>query len=211
MLRIEYVFTILFLAMGPLRAIPLFHELTEGKDWTYRFRVALFAILIAGALIALVVLTGVSTVQSWEVSEAALKIAIGLLLIRSTFATLTMLNPANLTPADTASSPRKEVSAATLAFSPLAAPTIVTPTGVVTIVLFLFLARSNAALEHEIYLVLAAMLLLNFLCMLAAEFIMRFVRLTILAVIGWMFAALQAALAVEVILSGLRSAGLAPR
>ena len=211
MLRIDYIFTILFLAMGPLRAIPVFHELTHDNDWKYRFRAALFAILIAGAIFALVVATGVSTVRSWEVSPAALEIAIGILLIRSTFVTLTMLNPANLKPVETVASPRKVPSAEALAFSPLAAPTIVTPTGVVTIVLFLFLARGDTVLEQQIYLVLAAMLLLNFACMMAAEFIMRFVRLELLAVIGWVFAALQSALAIEVILRGLKTAGLGLR
>lgn len=211
MLRIDYIFTILFLAMGPLRVVPVFHERTEGSDWKYRFRAALFATLIAGAIFALVVATGVSTVRSWEVSPAALEIAIGILLIRSTFATLTMLNPANLKSAETAPPARKTPSAAALAFSPLAAPTIVTPTGVVTVVLFLFLARGDAVLEQQIYGVLAAMLLLNFLCMMAAELIMRFVRLELLAVIGWVFAALQSALAIEVILRGLKAADLGLR
>jgi hypothetical protein len=52
--QIEYIFTILFLAMGPLRTIPVFYELTRENDWPYRIRAAVFATLIAGAIIALV-------------------------------------------------------------------------------------------------------------------------------------------------------------
>ena len=36
------------------------------------------------------------------------------------------------------------------------------------------------------------------------------VRVTTLEIVGWVFAAMQAALAVEVILSGLKLAGFAP-
>jgi small neutral amino acid transporter SnatA (MarC family) len=39
----------------------------------------------------------------------------------------------------------------------------------------------------------------------------RFVRMTTLELVGWVFAALQAALAIEVILSGLKDAGFAAR
>ena len=46
--------------------------------------------------------------------------------------------------------------------------------------------------------------------MLLAGFVVRFVRMTTLEIVGWVFAAMQAALAVEVILSGLKLAGFAP-
>lgn len=203
-----YIFTILFLAMGPLRTIPTFYALTRENDWGYRVRAAVLATLMAGAIIALVAVSGVETIQRWRVSVAALEIAIGILLIRSTFSTLSMLGPGHKKPADQAEAPeRAPVSAASLAFSPLAAPTIVTPTGVVTIVLFLSLAEGDAALEHQIYLLLLLMLGLNLAGMLLAGLIVRFVRITTLEVVGWVFAALQAALAVDVILNGLKRAG----
>lgn len=211
MFRIEYIFTIFFLAMGPLRTIPVFYEVTRAKDWRYRIRAALFATLMAGAIIGLVAVAGVETIQSWHVSVAALDIAIGILLIRSTFSTLSILSPGNSKPADKAEdADQMPVSAAALAFSPIAAPTIVTPTGVVTIVLFLLLAQGDTALKHQIYLLLLLMLGLNLVGMLLAGIIVRFVRVTTLEIIGWVFAAMQAALAVEVILSGLKLAGFGP-
>lgn len=213
MIRTEYVFTILFLALGPLRTIPVFHELTRANDWRYRARAAVFATLMAGAIIALVAVWGVQTIESWGVSVAALDIAIGVLLFRSTFSTLSMLSPWTgiRRPEAPAEDPdRTPPSAAALAFSPIAAPTIVTPTGVVTIVLFLLLARGDAALVRQIYLMILLMLGLNLAGMLASGFIVRFVRVTTLAIVGWVFAAMQAALAVEVILSGLKLAGFAP-
>jgi multiple antibiotic resistance protein len=90
-------------------------------------------------------------------------------------------------------------------------PTIVTPTGVITVVLFLSLAQSDHTLQTQIYIVLVAMLALNFVGMLFAGVIIRFVRIPTLAVVGWVFAALQAALAVDVTLNGLKAAGFIPR
>ncbi len=210
MLRIEYIFTIFFLAMGPLRTIAVFYELTPPNDWPYRVRAAVFGTLIAGAIIAVVALVGVSTIESWHVSVAALEIAIGILLIRSTFSTLSILGPKEKKTADGAgNAERAPVSAATLAFSPIAAPTIVTPTGVVTILLFLSLAQGDSAVTHQIYLVILLMLGLNLAGMLVAGFVLRFVGVMTLAIIGWVFAAMQAALAVEVILTGLTRAGFA--
>ena len=75
MIRAEYVFTILFLALGPLRTIPVFHQLTRASGWRYRARAAVLATLMAGAIIALVAVWGVQTVESWGVSVAALDIA----------------------------------------------------------------------------------------------------------------------------------------
>ena len=128
--------------------------------------------------------------------------------MRSTISTLSSLEQVM----GQAGNPKTEApdaaSAASLAFSPIAIPTIVTPTGVVTVVLFLSLARTDPPLTHQIYLVLLFMMALNLVAMLLAGAIVRFVRLPTLGVVGWVFAALQAALAVEVTLHGLKLAGV---
>jgi multiple antibiotic resistance protein len=208
---IAYVFTILFLALGPLKPIAAFHKLTKQADGKYRIRVAVLATLISAAVIALVALFGAGTIRSWHVSTAALEIAIGILLLRSTFATLSSLEGAMKHAGGRAESESPNpVSAAALAFSPIAIPTIVTPTGVVTVVLFLSLAQGDYTLQNQIYVVLVLMLALNLVGMLFSGFIIRFVGLATLAVVGWVFATLQAALAVDVALTGLKLAGFVP-
>lgn len=211
MIPIAYVFTILFLALGPLKAIPAFYKSTRQADGKYRFRVAVMATLISAAVIALVALAGTETIESWRVSAAALEIAIGILLLRSTLSTLSSLEAVMEHAGDSVKSENPNPpSAAALAFSPIAVPTIVTPTGVVTVVLFLSLARDDHALQQQIYGVLGLMVALNFFAMLLAGPIIRFVGLPTLAVVGWVFAALQAALAVDVTLTGLKHAGFVP-
>lgn len=95
MLRIEFVFAILFLAIGPLRTIPVFHAVTRDADWRFRLRAAGYATVIAGAIIAAVALVGVRTIENWGVSAAALEVAIGVLLLQASFAALSTLNPAH--------------------------------------------------------------------------------------------------------------------
>ena len=209
MLRIEFVVAILFLAIGPLRVIPVFHAVTRAADWRYRLRAAAYAVLFAGAMIAVVALVGVRTIENWRVSAAALEVAIGVLLLHASLATLSTLNPANAKALEGAMAPTDKAapSAASLAYSPLAAPTIVTPTGVVTIVFFLLLAHDDRPLTLAIYVALVAMLVVDFVAMLLAGPIVRFVRITTLEIIGWLFAAMQAALAIEALLGGLAKAG----
>ena len=207
MLRIEFVVAILFLAIGPLRVIPVFHAVTRAADWRYRLRAAAYAVLFAGAMIAVVALVGVRTIENWRVSAAALEVAIGVLLLHASLATLSTLNPANAKALEGAKPLTEEASAASLAYSPLAAPTIVTPTGVVTIVFFLLLAHDDRPLTLAIYVALVAMLVVDFVGMLLAGPIVRFVRITTLEIIGWLFAAMQAALAIEALLGGLAKAG----
>ncbi len=91
MLRIEYVFTIFFLALGPLTVIPAFYKATQHADRAYQVRAALLATVIAAVVIAVVALFGAGTLQGWHVSVAALDITIGILLLRSTFTTLSRL------------------------------------------------------------------------------------------------------------------------
>ncbi len=208
-IRIEYVFTILFLAMGPLGVIPVFAASTGAASFGYRTRVAALATLFAAAILAVVALAGAGTMSSWHVSSAALEIAIGILLLRSTFTSIAHLEKIMQHP-EAIAAPSPAPSAASLAFSPIAAPTMISATAVVTIVLFLSLAQNDPHLRGQIYAVLAFLLGLNFLAMLAARLVLRFVPMPALAIAGWIFAALQAALAVEVTLLGLRGAGFLP-
>ncbi len=209
-MQIGYVFTILFLAIGPLRVIPVFYAYTANTDRTYRLRTAALATAIAAAVIGVVALFGAGTLESWHVSRAALYIAIGILLLRSTFSSTASLEDLMRRGGEHIPEERDRAqSPAALAFSPIAVPTIVSATGVVTIALFLSIARSDLTLLHQIYGVLIFLLALNFAGMLLAEFVMRFIRIPTLAVVGWIFAALQAALAIEVTLAGLKLAGFA--
>lgn len=207
-----FVFAILFLAVGPLRVIPVFYACTRTADRAYRIRAALIATLVSAAIIAAVAFFGAGTLESWHVSAAALEITIGILLLRSTFTSIAHLESLmSFSPERPDATRPSNVSAASLAFSPIAVPNLVSATAVVTIALFLSLASNDTAVRHQIYAVLAVLLVLDFAGMLLAGVILRLVRMPTLVVLGWIFAALQAALAVELMLNGLKLAGFISR
>ncbi|MHB8141895.1 MAG: MarC family protein [Vulcanimicrobiaceae bacterium] len=209
MIRIEYVAAILFLALGPLGVVPVFYERTKHADTAYRVRAAVYATLIAAGVIAVVAVLGAGVLQNWQVSVAALDITIGILLMRGTFAALSHIEKVlQQIGSPEASAPARLESAAALAFSPIAVPTIVSPTGVVTVALFLTLAQNAPPLRNGIYVVIGFLLLLDLVAMIFAGFIITWVRMPTLAIIGWIFAALQATLAVEVTLRGYPTAAL---
>jgi multiple antibiotic resistance protein len=88
--------------------------------------------------------------------------------------------------------------------SPLAVPTIVTPGGVVAILFFLARATDNTAIRDvDVMLMLGFMMLANLAGMVLAAPIMKVVQLAPLQITGWVFAVLQAAMAVQAILNAL--------
>ena len=90
--------------------------------------------------------------------------------------------------------------------SPLVVPTIVTPAGVVAVLFFLAKAEERE-LSHQAVLL---MLILNLVGMLLAAPIMRIVGLSLLRLVGWIFAVLQAALAVQAVLEAMRRLQIIP-
>jgi small neutral amino acid transporter SnatA (MarC family) len=93
--------------------------------------------------------------------------------------------------------------------SPLAIPSIVTPVGIVVVLYFSGLAIGKSALQGQLVGLLIAIMSLNLLAMLCAAPIMRVVGLPVLQVIGWVFSALQAGLAVEVLIDAVRRLAVA--
>jgi hypothetical protein len=67
------------------------------------------------------------------------------------------------------------------------------------------LAVGDAELQGQLIGLLVAIMALNLLAMLCAVPIMRVVGLPVLQVVGWVFSALQAGLAVEVLIGAVRA------
>jgi multiple antibiotic resistance protein len=98
-----------------------------------------------------------------------------------------------------------------LAFSPLTTPVIVTPYGVVAILFFMSIADGNTAFKGQIIGLIFLMMVLNYLGMIFAQPIMNTVGFPILRLIGWIFAVMQSALAIDVMLGAFKSLGLIQR
>lgn len=211
----NYIFAILFVTLGPLKVIPVFHALTHHADASWRRQAALRAFLVATIIVAFIAFCAIEILATWRVSISALVIAGGILLFLSAAEKILKFQlvdiPAkSVSPEPGASSPPKPAPGwmSKPVLEPLAIPAIVTPTAVVAILFFLAQARDDTGLYWTVLAFLAVILVLDLLCMLAARPIMRAVGPAPLQIIGWILSVLQAGLAVQIVLAAAKSAGL---
>lgn len=216
MIEPSYIFTIFMLTMGPIRVVPAFFLMTREADVADARGLALRGAAWAAA-IALAVAFGVErTMVSWQVSLDAMRISGGILLFVSALNVVNSM-PAQAPPPtpppspDPADEARRQAVAARIRNSsviPLAMPTIVTPWGVVAILLFMGLARGDKASATVVLGLLLLIMAMNLVGMLFARAILRVVGMGTFLIMGWIFAVLQAGLGVEAVLISLRHLGV---
>src|SRR5690349_17460880 len=127
--RASFVFTVLFLLLGPLKVIPGFLKATRGADAGFKREVAFKSFLIASLVVVAVVVVGQTLLQKYAISLEALKLACGLVLLISA---LRAMFPG----AEEAADPDAPKPTATqLAIKPMAVPVIVTPAGIAALMI----------------------------------------------------------------------------
>ena len=200
------VFTFLFMTLGPLKIIAPFAKMTRGRDRAFKRKLAALGTLLAAIAIVVAATTGAKTLIGWGVSVDALLLAAGIILFLIALQpVLEQYKPKKSEVDDSKSSNSNAASISALALSPLTFPTIITPYGVAVLILLATL-RSNHL--PEIAGVMAVILVLNFLAMLFADFILKSaVVSTVLGVIGTVMGVLQVALGVQVVVDALRMLG----
>ncbi|MDX2178991.1 MAG: MarC family protein [Bryobacteraceae bacterium] len=211
--EISYAFTIFLVTMGPIGAIPRFALISADLDGPATRALALRGILLAAFLAAITALVVSGTMESWRVSVPALQIAGALLLYGSASKNVTTgLANAPSGPAPGHSAPQKSFDAEVKAraLTPLAVPAIVSPTGIVAILLFVGLAKGDSPLLMQVYGLLALILALNFVGMLLAKRLIAYVGFTVFQIMGWIMSVLQAGLAVQTLLGALRTLKIIP-
>ncbi len=163
-------------------------------------RIALVALLTSLATLTLAVFVGATAMAKAGTSPSSLIIAAGLIL------TLTALRNFFGAATHIARDQEKPVTAA-LGFSPIAIPGIVAPVGVAVLIIFASYFPSTAD-KLAIMGVVVAIMLLNFVAMLGAQWFMARIGAAPLLVLGAVFGVLQAAMGVEMLVSGIRLAAL---
>ena len=91
------------------------------------------------------------------------------------------------------------------AVTPLAVPIIITPWGVVAILVFMGLAAGDHLLIASVIGFLLLTMALNLIGMLMARQIIALIGFVTFQIVGWVFAVLQAGLAVEAVVISLRN------
>jgi len=187
--------SLLFTMIGPIALLPLFAGVTAGAEPRLRRRIAFMAAAIAFVALAVAIFAGVSVMQSAGTSRSSLVVAAGLILL------LTALR--NIF--GTASAPTAASAAPSLgvALKPIAIPGIVTPTGVAVIILFASYFP-DASDKLAILGMVGVIMVANAGAMMAAHWFMRVIGPAPLIVLGAIFGVLQAAMGVEMIVSGIQ-------
>jgi multiple antibiotic resistance protein len=212
-----YVFTIFFLTLGPLKIIPVVAAATAGLAWRDVAALAVKAGILATAIALAIFWGGNYVVASWRVSVEAIAIAGGVLLFVTALKTITSFSLAEMPPAAPANEPATPAGPSWRilfgllrrpVLSPIVIPATITPIGVVALFYFAAATHGDPAFQHDILLVLLQIMVLNFLAMIAARPILRAIGLPVLQAIGWVMSALQAALAIQIILGALRRLNL---
>jgi multiple antibiotic resistance protein len=144
-------------------------------------------------------MTGVAA--SWRVLPDDLRLAGGILLFAASREMIGQFNrPAP--PPQSATPPQHP------AVTPLAIPIIVTPWGVTAIMFFAELAYGNSRTMAAVVGILLLIMVLNLIGMLLVRHIIARVGMITFQVLGWIFAVLQAGLAVDAVVTSLRNLAL---
>ena len=189
--------------LGPLKVIPVFYSLTSNASFRYRAELALRATVEASLVVGFVALVATGKMEQLRISHDAIAIAGGIILFVSALRAINGFTLANLPPHPQEESLPRLTWMDRPTLSPLAVPTIVTPGGVVAILFFLARAGDSEINRTSVLLMLGFMMLADLAGMLLATPVMKIVRLAPLQIMGWVFAVLQAAMAVQAILNAL--------
>ena len=210
--ELGFALTIFSLTLGPVKTIPLFARVTADLDGGARRELAVRGALWATLIVFVTAFIFIGTMEQWRVSVHAMQIAGGILLFtsasRAVEAGLARNNAESVLEPPTLRSLDAEVR--WRALSPIAVPTIVTPIGLVAILVFGSNAEGNQEALWGLYGLLALMMLLNLVGMLFARSILAVIGLTAFRLVGWILSILQAGLAVQIVVNALRALKIVP-
>ncbi len=201
MIAPAFIFTIFMLTLGPIKTVPAFFAMTQDQAPAARRKLALEGTLVATvvSLVIALVMTGVAA--AWRISPDDLRLAGGILLFAASRETIGQFSRPAAPPTPAAPAKRPAVT-------PLAIPIIITPWGVTAILFFADLAGGDSKMLATVIGILLLIMLLNLVGMLLARQIIAGVGVISFQVVGWIFAVLQAGLAVDAVVTSLRNLAL---
>jgi multiple antibiotic resistance protein len=194
--ELPFLILILLAGLGPMRAAPAFAAMTADATPKERLKLACLAVAVATVIVLVLAFAGEELRKTWDIPWAAASVAAGLVLI--------MCALHGVASAWAPAQPKPEKLDLTLAFSPLAAPLLLTPYGVAIILLLLPTADQFGGRFRLIeILALVAVMGFNLACLLAAPRIVRGVGLPAFRVAGWTLAVMLAAVGVQTLVGPL--------
>ena len=194
------IFTIFFITLGPLKILGPFVQRTHGLDDAAVRQIAVRAFLmatisgIAGGFLGAVLLA------NWHISIGAMVIAGGLVfLLVGLRQLLEQYEPPHAPDVNIPALPASPTAAALKLLFPI----VLTPFGIAAVIVLLALSPDGGRTQLIVGMVVVVMLL-NLIAMLFARRILVGATIVVLQILGAVLGILQAGLAVQIILRGLR-------
>ena len=200
---LSFVLIIFFVTLGPIKVIPAYAQLTSQLSESDRRGLAIKATLLATAVGFLILFLGDKLRQNWQIGSADLLLTGGVLLL---IGALEAIKNAQHRP-DAQEPPQ---SAKGLALSPVTFPIIITPYGIVALLLFAAVAGDTQTFLIGVFGIFLGMMVADSLAMIYARKLLGFIRIGTLMAFGWLIAVLQAALAIHAFMTGLQQYGVIP-
>jgi multiple antibiotic resistance protein len=199
-------FATLLVAFGPVETAAVFGGLTAGVHRPERLRLAWQAVLIAGVVLLGFALFGVTMLAALHITLDAFRVAGGILLfIQAT--QLIFAHGVGLS-ALTHTEECEALEPGDIAVFPLAFPLIAGPASLTAVVLLMGRTGGEPVQAAVVVGCLLACLALNFICLISTEILQRVLKATASNVVARLSGMILAALAVQFIFDGLRSARL---
>lgn len=188
---------ILILLIGPIKIIPAFAKLTAHADKTLRQQLAFRGFMISTITIILAALIGYNLLTNYNIPLTAIVAAGGLLL------TLVALQIVLSQYGNDESSPPPEKPSLDLVIQPLVFPAILSPYGIAVVITLSALARELGGDLLVLLLTLIAIMVVNWITMLYARQILKFLTPLVLRGAGLVLGVIQLSLGLGLIFSAI--------
>ncbi len=196
-------FVLFFVVVEPISLVPLFAALTEGANEAFRRRMALKAVLIAGAVFLLFAVGGAAFLRVMGISIDAFRIAGGVMLF---LIALEMVFARESGTRTTSEELDENLKRKDIAVFPLAFPFIAGPGSLAIVLLSFGASRDDLVLSGGLLGVVALVLAITYVLMRLTPVVMRAMGLTGANVVNRLSGVVLAALAVQFIIDGVGAA-----
>lgn len=196
-------FILFFVVVEPISLVPLFAALTEGADEAFRRRMALKAVLIAGAVFLLFAVGGAAFLRVMGISIDAFRIAGGVMLF---LIALEMVFARESGTRSTSEELDENLKRTDIAVFPLAFPFIAGPGSLAIVLLTFGASRDDLVLSGGLLGVVVVVLAITYVLMRLTPVVMRAMGVTGANVVNRLSGVVLAALAVQFIIDGVRAA-----
>lgn len=191
------IFLFLFLTLGPIKVIGPFVKITREADPLLTRRIAIRAVFFSCLALLVAALLGENILHNYNIPLPILKLSGGII-----FFLVALLNVIQQFAPSTQHNENTQSPTLGMAINPLAFPTIVTPYGIASVIVFMALSPD---LESRLIIgaIVLGMMLLNLIVMLIAKRIFKYLAV-ILPVLGAVLGVVQVSLGLMIIYNSIK-------